>query len=308
MGRRFSSRPFAGGSLEPRRLTSLIFLLVLVGVMINWARRPDNWRWIAQEAPSVSVAANAAEEQTTVPAQPETVEPGPTDLDPKEKSKAQMAYEVIKDRTPLSVEEMTAYWKFMEWTRHQSFEEMLNRARRDVLFVNLWEQPEKHRGELIQLRVHIRRIRSHEAPDNPAHVKTVYEAWGPTDDSVSFPYVLVMSELPNQMAMGNKVEEEGVFVGYFLKNMAYEAFNVRRAAPLLVGRLQRITPRAGVRSQGVGWFEITIVAVIGLGIIVWTVFQPRRKKSVRKQFPVLKEQSISELPPEEEATAPSESP
>ncbi|MFO1019162.1 MAG: hypothetical protein U0903_00460 [Planctomycetales bacterium] len=286
MRRRFSnSGRFSAGAPEYRRIVSLVFLLALIGVMINWARKPENWKWLASErGATVVVATTALEEPGTAPRR-ETVEPGPTDLDPQEKKSVQMAYEVIKDRAPLSVEEMSAYWKFMGWTRHQSFAEMLKRARKDLLFVHLWEQPEKYRGELIELRVHLRRILSHDAPANNANVKTVYEAWGPTDDSKSYPYVLVMSELPDQMPMGAKIEEEGVFVGYFLKNLAYEAFNARRAAPLLVGRLQRIAPRpSAVRSQKTGWVEIAVVAGLALAIIAWTVFIPRRSTQRRRTF------------------------
>lgn len=79
-----------------------------------------------------------------------------------------------------------------------------------------------------------------DAPKNPANVSRVYEAWGWTDVSKSYPYVVVFSERPARIRVGADVPDEGIFAGYFLKIMTYEAFDKRRAAPLLIGRIQAL--------------------------------------------------------------------
>jgi hypothetical protein len=108
---------------------------------------------------------------------------------------------------------------------------------------------------------------SHEAPQNSADVKTVYEAWGWTEESRSFPYLVVFSDLPPQMPLGPDIHEEAVFVGYFMKIMSYQAYDAARGAPLLVGRLQWIPnpARAALQDQGSDYFLPT---AIGGGLLV----------------------------------------
>jgi hypothetical protein len=67
----------------------------------------------------------------------------------------------------------------------------------------------------------------------------VFEAWGATDDSKTFPYCLVFPEKPSQMPLGDDLTEEARFAGYFLKNMKYtDKLGKMRRAPLLIGRIQ----------------------------------------------------------------------
>ena len=158
----------------------------------------------------------------------------------------------------LAPEEMPAYWRLMKWTRAETFAAMDHRAARDVPRLGLLEQPERYRGHLLRLRLHILRILDWEAPKNSADVKRVYEAWGWTDQSNSL-YVCAFTELPAGMKTGESQHEEGVFVGYFLKDLGYQALKRNHAAPLLVGRLQARSRLPPLRSSpsptgtGCGW-------------------------------------------------------
>ncbi|HEX4146621.1 MAG TPA: hypothetical protein VHY91_24175 [Pirellulales bacterium] len=168
---------------------------------------------------------------------------GPLDSDPKQRDAVNEQFKAVVDFAELASVEMPAYWSLMRWSRAQSFGELQQRARRggvDVFFKDFAEEPEKHRGELVQLELHVVRALTFDVGANPAGIKRVYEAWGVTDnDSRSNPYVIVFSEKPPQMPLGAKIDEEGTFVGYFLKDMGYEAHdNARRFAPLLIGRLR----------------------------------------------------------------------
>lgn len=192
--------------------------------------------------PSVELTLSpvAAEHEKARPAAwSETVkEGGTTDEDKDEQAEMKRLFQAVKDHTPLAATEMPAYWRIFGWVRAQSFAILEKRAQWDVLYSQLLEGPDKHRGELLRLRCHVTRALKSDAPENKAGFKTVYELWGSTDESKSFPYVLLTTELPPEFKLGENEPNEGVFVGYFLKWMSYPVPGGKRTVPLLLGRMK----------------------------------------------------------------------
>jgi hypothetical protein len=285
------------------RMLSMIGMLAVLWMMIERASDPATWIWLANdplaadhqgEAPlaadhqaEAKVAAHAKTDVSSKdtpplpaekkPAWTETIVPGPNDTDPAEVAAAAEEFQALTQRQAIAAEEMPAYWRLMRWSRSASFDELARRARHDVFFTHLWEQPDKYFGKLIELRLHLKRVLPHDAPENSAGVKTVYEAWGWTEDSKSFPYVLVFSELPPNMPIGAEIHEEATFVGYFFKQLPYQAYDVHRAAPVLIGRMRwREDPvRAILQHRGNDYFwpalgigSLVLLAIIGSW--VWT--------------------------------------
>lgn len=273
------------------RIVSMIFLLAVLSMMYQRAADPQSWKWLAAvdedvpaRAPVVVEAVRC--EPANLPIVPPAEQEPALALDPDERDAAREEFQAVSDRTPLDAPEMASYWRLMRWSRSQPFTELEKRARHDLVFTNLWEQPEKYRGELIQLRLHIKRALSHEAPENPADVKTVYEAWGWTDESRSFPYLVVFSELPPELPLGPDIHEEAVFVGYFHKIMSYQAYDAPRGAPLLIGRLQyqRNEAREALRHRDDGsfWPAAAIGGAVVLMIIGSWVFKSRWSRGKRR--------------------------
>src|SRR5439155_15597492 len=139
-------------------------------------RDPGMWRWLADmpEAPQregktsdTKAASTGAVSQTKTIAHDsedqfvETQVTGPNDLQPFEQSQAEYLFQAVSDKSPLAAEEMPAYWKLMRWSMTQSFDELWQRARKDRYFTHLAEAPQKHRGELIALKVSLRRFVPH---------------------------------------------------------------------------------------------------------------------------------------------------
>jgi hypothetical protein len=250
--RRSRTRAFGPFASNPTSaLMRLGTLLIVLGLIYSWASKPQSWRWLEDNAPGAADGQMALAEMgpssggpstegtpVAKPAVDETVVAAPTDVDPAEREQAQHLFEAVSDKPELAPEEMAAYWRLMKWTRAQTFAAMDHRAARDVPRLGLLEQPERYRGHLLRLRLHILRILDWEAPKNSADVKRVYEAWGWTDQSNSL-YVCAFTELPAGMKTGESQHEEGVFVGYFLKDLGFQALMRNHAAPLLVGRMQR---------------------------------------------------------------------
>src|SRR5262249_36898915 len=174
-------------SLFPRgyrfRLVAMVSALTLIGLTIYNLR----------ERALAANAAQGAQAQLAAPAKDskpdgdektdwtETVVPGLADDDPLEMEKAQQEFEAIDDGEGLITQDMFAYWRLMRWARSRSFSELEERATRDLPFVKLCDIPkfveaQKHRGELIRLRLHVRRIVDWEQDKpNSANVKKVYE-------------------------------------------------------------------------------------------------------------------------------------
>jgi hypothetical protein len=259
--RRYHTRP-TFGSQGKLRLMSMIMMLAVLWMLYQRMADPTTWRWMATlEESSTMAQASAAGgalpgELNPAPSE-ETIVPTPGPDDPDEQDSIREEFQAVTDRAPLEAVEMPAYWRLMRWSRGQSLADLERVARRDVMFTQLWEEPDKYRGQLIRLKLHVVRTLAWDAPaDNKAGVRQVYEGWGTTSESRSFPYVVVFSELPPQMPLGHDIAEEAVFVGYFLKNMSYQDFKVTRGAPLLVGRLQwqENPARTALKQQGDAYF------------------------------------------------------
>ena len=152
--------------------------------------------------------------------------------------------------------------------RAKGAEALAAEARRDLLFTHLWERPERYRGVPVHLLGTARRVLSYESKLSPTG--RLHEAWIFTPESQNHPYVCVFEDVPKGFPAGGDVSERVVFNGYFLKLMSYQAGDVPRAAPLLVGRL--------------GWSpSATAAEDPGRGLLFWTVLALGASSSSRSR-------------------------
>jgi hypothetical protein len=183
---------------------------------------------------------DAASDESKDDASPAADESKLTDLDPDQREAAVEQFEVVSDQSPLEKQDMGAYWRLVMWTKAQTFKALEARARRDVLFTHLAQEPAKYRGQILRLDLHVRRTLTYETEGVLPGVTRMYEAWGPTKESrPNWPYCVVFPEAPAGLQFGANVKQRAVFAGYFLKLIAYEAADGKtRWAPLLIGRLE----------------------------------------------------------------------
>jgi hypothetical protein len=294
------------------RLFAMLFALVLIGATIyNLRNRAIAARGPAANAARVQEAALA--ENPDKPRWTETVIEGPADESPVEQEEIQRFFEVVTDKQGISDVDMPAYWRLVKWARSRSFAELEQRANHDVPFVKLFREPEKHRGELVRLRIKARRIIPWDAPENSAGVKTVYEIWGGTSESSGNPYLVVVPELPPEIKVASETEVPVIFVGYFLKVYGYEAFQARRGAPMLIGRIQAVPNGKNIAaSRSAGLITMLIVggAAIVLVIIlvgVYRVTRRSRRAPLKPGLPAVSNDNIEswlENIPSDDETAP----
>ncbi len=114
-------------------------------------------------------------------------------------------FDAVSDRTELAVEENAGLLALDELEPNS----IVRRSRRSGTsrrrVRTALVAAGKYRGELLHMRLHIRRALMHEAPTNKAGLKQVYELWGWTEESKSFPYVVLCSELPPGITLGAEV-------------------------------------------------------------------------------------------------------
>ncbi len=172
------------------------------------------------------------------PARPE-LEPNPLDEDPQERQQFDREAEAISDRTPLGEEEMFAYWRLMRWAQSQNADQLVKRARGDFRYGDLLERPQEFRGDLLKVNVHIRRILRYDSPPGiPVDAHEYYEAVCWTEATQSWLYTCVFVDLPEGMKVGDFLQEEGTFVGYFLKTYVYlDGRGIKVKSPILIGRM-----------------------------------------------------------------------
>lgn len=287
--RRRLARPY-GHTLPPARGLSLLMGLLVIGMLYQRAKEPQFWLWLTNEsrADSADVDESAKpKESLPTPNSPlptsENIVPGPNETDPDELTQLRSSLKAVLDRQPLQDVDMSAYWQLMRWSRTRPIAELEKLARRDLPYSHLWEEPDLYRGQPIRLKLHIRRVLKYEPSKNPQDLKMVYEAWGWTEDSRSFPFCVVFPDKPEGLPIGTDVDADFVFVGYFLKWMSYQAFDVKKNAPLLVGRL-----RPAMRSVGTGktsdWetsFLMLVGGVLLLSFLGWfAIYGLRRPRTI----------------------------
>lgn len=146
-------------------------------------------------------------------------------------------FETVDDKTALRLRDMAAYRVLIEKAERATPAELDARSRRDVLSIQIWEQPAHYRGVPIHILGTVLRVLTYES--KLCASGRLYEAWMVTSDSQRNPYVCVFEDAPAGFPIGDNLSERVVFNGYFLKLMKYQSgkdlgFYV---SPLLVGRI-----------------------------------------------------------------------
>ena len=116
----------------------------------------------------------------------------------------------------------------------------------------------------------------------------LYEAWIVTPDARKYPYTCVFEEPPQGFPIGTDLSERVVFNGYFLKIMKYQAGDVARGAPVLVGKLgwdPRPEPAPAAESNRTLFWSLVVLGgmfFLSLGRWVFQLFHllsgPRASK------------------------------
>jgi hypothetical protein len=183
-----------------------------------------------------------------------------------------VAFESVTDRTPMSLRDNAAYDLLIKRSRERTPEKLAAESRRDVLLTHLWERPSGYRGVPVHIDGNALRALRYES--KLSRTGWLYEAWIETPDSGRFPYVCVFEDAPRGFPIGPNIAERVVFNGYFLKIMGYQAADVARGAPVLVGRIGWDASRsADLAAPGSGstlrWTLIALAVLFVITLVRW---------------------------------------
>jgi hypothetical protein len=181
-------------------------------------------------------------------------------------------FESVTDRTPMTFRDNAAYALLLGRARDRTSADLARDSRRDVLLTHLWERPERYRGVPIRLDGTALRVLRYES--KLSKTGWIYEAWISTPDSGRFPYACVFESPPKGFPIGPNLSERVVFNGYFLKILKYEAADVARGAPVLVGRIgwdPSLSPRNDAVGSGstLKWTLILLAVMVVISFARW---------------------------------------
>lgn len=134
------------------------------------------------------------------------------------------------------------------------------------MFKDIMVNPEEMRGRPITLRGYAREIRQYPAGDNAAGIETLHEIWLFTDKSQSNPAVIVATDVPEDLPVGNDLIVPLRVTGYFFKLYGYHAGPKGRIAPmLLAGPVEILSEPQGA---GFPWWMIGLIATGSIAALV----------------------------------------
>lgn len=271
----------------------MLILLVMLAVLIPRVRDARIWGLLTDrkaadyqpQKPATPVVVATPLPATVAIAQPSAAEDElALDQEPEEQEAFKEEAEVLLDRR-LEVEgiEMVPYWRVVRWAIASSFENLQKRASRSYLFNDFVRKPNKMRGQLVRLRLNVRRVLQCERPPSqPKDIPQLYEIWGATDQSQAWLYCIITPELPPGLPVGPSVHEEVVFTGFFLKLQGYQPGNAKPNdsplfAPLLIGKLQMAQPLPPAQADTSNWWWLAVggLAVAGFAAIWYVVHRSR---------------------------------
>ena len=206
-------------------------------------------------------------------------------------------FETVTDKTTMSFRDTAAYSKLLTQARDATPARLAARARRDVFYAHLWDQPREFRGVPVHLDGTARRVLYYKS--KMSRTGWLYEAWLFTPDGQNNPYVCVFEDAPKGFPIGANLSERVVFNGYFLKLMRYEAGDVPRAAPMVVGRIGWTRPVTPVTSNhSVYWLGGAIAVMFSVSMFR-RVSNFRRSLAPKARPSFVRDRPTEEIAPEE---------
>jgi hypothetical protein len=234
---------------EQLRLLVMVMSLGLVVVLINEARKPENWHWLTGEgAEPAKPATNSDNIDTTY--QPEITPEVPLDefrISPDVNDEAEAAahlfpgvvpayLEVVEDNRPHHPHEAMAWYNLWEVLSINDTKLINGASTGEVSFVELFEQPEAYRGELVTIVGTVKRAEWIGVGENTAKIDGYYKLILRMKNGPSRPVFLYVLNLPDTFPQGDKLNQDIVVTAFFYKNWPYPGQYQEYIAPVLLAR------------------------------------------------------------------------
>jgi hypothetical protein len=143
----------------------------------------------------------------------------------------------IRDDTILRRTETDAFYHLLRILAVHSERELTAASTGRVTYVQLFQQSNEYRGNLVSVRGTVRSAVQKVAPANDYGVGKYYELWVVPHDQPDTPLVVNCLELPKAFPHGNRLAQDAGITGFFFKRFAYQAADGRlHTTPLLLAK------------------------------------------------------------------------
>lgn len=306
---RFSNESHPTRYNNPRDRRKMLLLVVLLGLVwfaFRWAQNPRNWDWFAQMSGVDATGGDVPRlEELDFRVQPDPSESLGPDEFPVELAAADATVDVPEDEAESGVElpaglldemqdnrvgalrkERPAIDYIIEKVRGSRLADLEQASESDVAFTVLMVQTDEHRGRLITLRGTLWRLELFDGGEEDAVDDELYEAWMFTADSGDNPVRLLLTEIPEGLSTGDRLDREVLFTGYFVKRYGYVSEGGQHVAPMLIGKTLRVIRPAAVPEPGhvrrdLGRYVLIFFTVMAsiFGLIIWRFTRSDREFS-----------------------------
>jgi hypothetical protein len=243
----------------------LVLLLGLSILLISEARDPRNFQWLWTMGQGRGAdASRTGSSEAKVPDKPpqgqsqEEEIPG-TFISPSSEATTEETTSTeyfpgvkpqylgqIQDNSPHLGREHDAWFHLLGILEENSAETLEKASVGRVTFVQLFQQPDQYRGELLTVRGTLRRTEHLAAPSNEYGFSHIYRVVLQPEDNPQYPIFAYVLELPKAMPTGMEIEEDVRITGFFFKLWEYEAQRDLLTAPVVLAKGVKWLPRPSV--------------------------------------------------------------
>jgi len=178
----------------------------------------------------------------------------------------------VRDATLFREADNDAWLQTWLTLRDQGRAGLMRAGPTDVGFAEVFGQPRSFRGRLVRMRGTLRRAEPMQAPDNDYGVRDYWQCWMEPAGGPPSPVIVQCLTLPEDCPAGMSIDVPVDVVGFFLKNVAYNATDAIRVAPVILAlepiRLATPSPPAAITGFGGVAMAVTI-GLVGVMAVAW---------------------------------------
>jgi hypothetical protein len=170
-------------------------------------------------------------------------------------------------------------------------------ARSDVSYLELTNDPEHYRGQILTLSGELRRFNPIPVGENPFGLDRLYEGWLFTDEAGhTSPYRIICTTVPEGFPQGNEIRQWVRLTGFFFKRYGYATSHGLHFAPLLLGKKVRWTPplpRQSIETSYAPYLAAALAIVgLGFGCVCWFYTANDRRQHTQRVRQVTQQTAI----------------
>lgn len=280
---------------EQHRLLFLVLALGLAVILMCEARKPENWQWLNdldadKGRRAVGMLPDDVEDAADVEAASVEAANG-KDEPPSEQlfpGVEKGLLKTIRDNTRFRNEEDAAWFNLLGVLRRSDEAELRRASIGRVSWLQLKEQSNEYRGELVTMLGTIRRAHRVDAVKNDQGIDGYYQVWLQPDDNPKRQIVIYCLKLPQGFPTGMELAERARATGFYFKRWLYKGQKDLETAPVLLAKTvgwKEKPPVANEVPTGLDsiYFLVAAAAALSLLAIGYILYctrgRPRKEES-----------------------------